>query len=264
MRQYLFGFKLYFLHSFNFRFNTVINLVFGGLGLLITLFFWHLIYGGDMQKVLNGFTLSGVMTYFFIGSIFRPNYYPGFTFSGMIKTGTLGPALLKPRNIGLYVYFRNIANVLTGMIPQALFVIVLLPFAARFLTWNLSAFGAVSLVLFFAVGTVSNFLVWSLVGYMAFWLEEAEAVMWSFAILCNLLTGFFIPLAFFPSWSVRILEMLPFASWSYIPIMIYIGLYDAGMQVFLLAVHLSWVAVLLLVNKIVWQRGVRNFTSVGG
>ena len=114
------------------------------------------------------------------------------------------------------------------------------------------------------IGTVSNFLSWSLVGYLAFWFEEAESVMWMFATVANVLTGWFIPLAFFPSWSVPILEILPFASWSYIPIAIFLGLYDADKQMFLLLVHLAWIVVLLLINRLVWQKGVRKFTSVGG
>ena len=264
MKKYLYGFKLYFLNSFNYRFNAVINLMFGGLSMLITLFFWYLIYDGNNQKILNGFTFSGIITYFIIGSIFRAYNYPGFMFSGMIKSGSLGPALLKPHNLGLHIYFRNIANLITGMIPQTLFVLCLMPFIASYLTWNLNPINAITLVLFFVVGTVSNFLVWSLVGYMAFWLEEAEAVMWSFAVLCNFLTGMFIPLAFFPKRSIPVLEALPFSSWSYIPTKIYIGLYEPDMQAFLLFVHLLWIAVLLIINKAVWNSGVKKFTSVGG
>jgi ABC-2 type transport system permease protein len=264
MKKYLYGFKLYFLNAFNYRFNAVISLLFSGLGMLITLFFWFLIYGGDAQKTLNGFTFSGIVTYFFIGSVFRAYNYPGFMISGMIKSGSLGPALLKPHNLSLHIYFRNIANLITGMIPQALFVLCLLPLAAKYLTWNLNAFNAASLLLFFIVGTVSNYLVWSLFGYMAFWLEEAEAIMWSFAVLCNLITGMFIPLAFFPKWSVPVLEALPFSSWSYIPTKIYIGLYSVENQIFLFIVQITWIAVLLLLNKIVWNNGVKKFTSVGG
>jgi len=264
MKKYLYCFKLYFLNSLNYRFNTLITLIFGGLGMLITLFFWFLIYDGDTQKVLNGFTFSGIVTYFFIGSIFRSYYYPGFMFSGMIKSGTLGPALLKPHNLKIHLYFRGVAGFITGLIPQVLFIICLLPLATNFLTWNLNLFNLVSLILFFVMGTISNFLVWALIGCMAFWLEEAEAVMWSFAVLCNFLTGMFIPLAFFPKWSVPILEILPFSSWSYIPVKIYIGLYEPDVQIYLFAVHLLWIGVLLLLNKIIWQRGVKKFTSVGG
>ena len=107
----------------------------------------------------------------------------------MIKSGTLGPALLKPHNIGVHMYFRSVANLITGLIPQFIFVLCLIPFIVNLLTWSLNIFNIILLILFFAVETVSNFLVWSLFGYMAFWLEEAEAVMWSFAVLCNFLSG---------------------------------------------------------------------------
>ena len=35
MKKYLYGFKMYFLNSFNYRFNTVVSLVFGNIGILI-------------------------------------------------------------------------------------------------------------------------------------------------------------------------------------------------------------------------------------
>ena len=264
MKKYLYSFKLYFLDSFNYRFNAVINLLFGGLSMLIALLFWYFIYDGDNQKILNGFTFSGIVTYYIIGSIFHARNYPGFMFSGMIKSGALGPMLLKPHNLGLHFYFRNIANLITGIIPQALFVLTLMPFIAGFLTWNLNLINAISMILFFTTGTISNFLVWSLVGYIAFWLEEAEAVMWSCAVLCNFLTGMFIPLEFFPKWSIPILEALPFSSWSYIPTKIYIGLYGPGAQVYLLSVHILWIAILLILNKVIWNIGVKKYSSVGG
>jgi len=82
--------------------------------------------------------------------------------------------------------------------------------------------------------------------------------------MCNLLTGFFIPLAFFPAWSVPILEVLPFSSWSYIPTLIYMGMYSLERMVFLLFAHVAWVAVLLVLNKLVWFKGIRRFSAVGG
>jgi ABC-2 type transport system permease protein len=101
-------------------------------------------------------------------------------------------------------------------------------------------------------------------GYMAFWLEEATAVMWSLVVLFNILTGFFLPLDFFPQWSVAILEMLPFASWGYIQTKLYIGFYTLDKQVILFAVQVAWVFALLLFNKMVWEKGVRKYSAVGG
>jgi len=268
MYKYLYGFKLYFRNAFEYRFNTFTSLFFSNLRLLIIILFWRLIYGGDTQIVLNGFTLPGVVTYFIvmdiIGSILFSLRNSGFMYSGMIKNGSLGPALLKPHNLNMSIYFRNLSTGIPGIIPQIIFVACILPFIAKFLVWELDAAGAISIFLFILAGTVSAHLICSLLGYMAFWLEEANAVMWSFAVLLNMLTGFFLPLDFFPKWSIQILELLPTSSWGYIQAKIYIGLYPPEKQAILYAAQVIWIGILLLLNAFVWKRGVKKFSSVGG
>jgi ABC-2 type transport system permease protein len=265
MKKYLYGFKLYFLNSFHYRFNTVVGLLFGNLGTLVTIFFWGLIYSGDKEKVLNGFTLSGIITYFIIGSVFRSFILmSGFGFSDMIKSGSLGKALLKPYKLGMAVYFQNLAGSITGLIPQGLFILILLPFIGRFLTWDLTIINAVFVLAFLFVGSISSHLLWSLFGYMAFWLEEANAIMWSFAVLLNMSTGMFIPLDFFPKWSVGILELLPFSSWGYLPTKAYLGLFTPEKLAYLLVVHIIWIGILLILNSAIWKSGVKKYSSVGG
>jgi ABC-2 type transport system permease protein len=99
---------------------------------------------------------------------------------------------------------------------------------------------------------------------MAFWLENAEAVMWSLGVLLNLMTGMFIPLDFFPDWSVPILERTPFASWGYLPTKIYLGLFDLNQMIELLVIHTLWVVIVLVLNKIIFRIGIKRYSSVGG
>jgi len=268
MQKYLYGFKLYFLNSFIYRFNTVIQTVFSNLRLIIIVFFWVLIYSGDIQKELNGFTLYGMITYLVFMDVFGSLIYglrnTGFNYSNMIKNGTLGPALLKPRNLSMYVYFRNLADGVTSTIPQMMLVICIIPFIARFLVWDMDLISLASIILFLMIGTVSTHLMCSILGYMAFWFEEANAVMWSFMVLFNVLTGFFLPLDFFPKWSVGILEMLPFASWGYIQTKLYIGFYAIEKILLLFVVQIIWVCVLMFINKIIWSRGIKKYSAVGG
>jgi ABC-2 type transport system permease protein len=266
MKKYLYGFKLYFLNFFHYRFNTAVNLLFGNLSTLVTVFFWSLIYSGNTQKMLNGYTLYDIVTYFVIGNVFRGFILQssGFAYSDMIKSGDLSRMLLKPHSIGISVYFSNLANSITGLIPQALLVLCILPFIAGYLTWLMSLIDAAFLLVFLLIASLSSHLTWSLFGYMAFWLEEANAVMWSFAVLLNVATGMFIPLDFFPGWSIRILEGLPFTSWGYIPAKIYLGFYEPDALVRLLLIHAAWIGVLAFMNRLIWRRGIKKYTSVGG
>ena len=139
-----------------------------------------------------------------------------------------------------------------------------MPFAARFLTWNLSVTNLLFLVAFLLISTITSQLLKSILGYMAFWLENAEAVMWSLGVLLNLLSGMVIPLAFFPEWSVPILERTPFASWGYLPTAIYLGLFDVNKMIELLVIHSLWVVILLALNKVIFKIGIKRYSSVGG
>jgi len=268
MKKYLYCFKLNFLNSLTYRFNTVVGMAFGNLRLIITIVFWNLIYGGDAQKTLNGFTLQGIVTYLIVidvlGGLTFTLRNSGFNYSGMIKSGSLGPALLKPQSLNASIFFRNFAEGVTGMLPQAALVIAAMPFISRFMVWSVNWADAAFIILFLAAGAASGHLLWSVLGYMAFWLEEADAVMWSFAVLFNFTMGFFIPLDFFPKWSVHILEMLPVSAWGYIQTKIVIGLYPLSKQLYLLAAQLLWIGALLLLNAAVWARGARRYSAVGG
>jgi len=243
-------------------------MLFSNVRLVITVVFWVLIYGGDPIRTLNGFTLSGIITYLVFIDVFGTVVYglrnSGFEFCGMVKNGSLGPAILKPYNLGASVYFRNLAGGISGMLPQAALVVCALPFAARYLVWEINPVNAVFILLFMAAGTVSCHLLCSVLGYIAFWIEEANAVLWSFAVLLNVMTGLFIPLDFFPEWSVFALEMSPVASWGYIQTKIFIGLYPPGRQIILLITQVLWIGALLPLNALIWKKGVRKFSSVGG
>jgi len=268
MKKYLYGFKLYFLNSFTYRFNTVISLLLGNVRLLIVVFFWVLIYSGDMQKSLGGFTLPGMITYLVFMDVFSSVIYglrnSGLIYSGMIKTGSLGPALLKPQSLSMSVYFRNLSGGITGQIPQMLLVVCVIPFAAQFLVWDPSLINTAFILAFLLIGTVSTHLVCSFLGYLAFWFEESTSVLWSFMVILNVLTGFFLPLDFFPKWSIPVLEVLPFSSWGYIQAKIFIGLYPLEKQAFLLLAQLVWIGALLLINTVIWEKGVKKYSSVGG
>jgi ABC-2 type transport system permease protein len=259
---------MHFLNALQYRFNTFIGLIFGNVRLLIVIIFWNLIYGGDTQKIIRGFTLPGVITYLIAADIFGGMIFAlrnsGFVYSSMIKSGSLGPELLKPYNLNMSVYFRNLSGCIPGNAPQIALVICVLPFAGKYFIWNFNLLNAVFIFIFLAAGTISAHLLCSTLGYLAFWFEEADAVMWSFLVLFNMLSGFFLPLDFFPEWSIPILELMPTSSWGYIQSKIYIGFYTPVKIFTLLSVQIIWIGALLCLNAAVLQIGVKKYSSVGG
>lgn len=266
MKKYLYGFKMFFLDAFHYRFNVIINLFFGNVSTIITVLFWMLVYRSNGKTDINGFSLSHMITYYIVCSIVRGMIFSnsGFIYARMIKDGKLNSELLKPYSINLSLYFKNLADCITGIFPQMVLVIALIPMLHSISVLTFDIQNLLFVLIFMAVSTVSSHMVWSILGLLAFWMEEANAVMWSFAVLFNLISGMFLPLDFFPGFLFSVVKWLPFSCWIYLPTKIYLGLIDFAEMELLLAVNIGWTVVLWIMYKVVWSIGVKKYSSIGG
>lgn len=266
MQKYLYGFKLYFLNSFHYRFNMLVNIIFNNLNIVITVLFWRIIFESNATQEINHYTVRDMTTYYIISILLR-NFIltdSGFYMSTTIKNGGLNGLLLKPYDCSMNNYFSHLASGITNLVPQLLVFAAFLPFISGLLTCNISMINMFFLICFLILSTISSHLVWSIIGLSAFWLENAEAVMWSFAVLFNFLSGMLLPLDFFPKWSLQIIERLPSATWGYIPSKIYINLYKAEEMVSLLIINIVAIFVLYFIKRVVWKRGLKRYSSIGG
>lgn len=266
MKKYLYGFRLFFLDAFHYRFNAVAHLFFGNVSTIVTILFWALIYRSNGAGDINGFSLSDMTSYYIVSSIVRGGVFSssGFLYAGLIKEGRLNSELLKPYSINVSLYFRNLAGYITGTFPQFMLVILLLPVLARAGASVLHFRNLSILLAFMMLSTISSHMVWSILGMIAFWLEEANAVMWSFAVLFNMVSGMFLPLDFFPEAILAVIRWLPFSCWIYLPTKAGLGLVAPGETALLLVVNMAWIVVLWGLRRMVWAAGVRRYASVGG
>lgn len=266
MKKYLYEFKMFFLDAFHYRFNVIINLFFGNVSTIITVLFWILIYRSNGKTDINGFSLSHMITYYIVCSVVRGMIFSnsGFIYVRMIKEGKLNSELLKPYNINLSLYFKNLAACIAGIFPQMMLVIALVPVLHEISVLTIELQNLLFVLIFMVVSTVSSHMVWSILGLLAFWMEEANAVMWSFSVLFNLISGMFLPLDFFPELFLSIIKWLPFSCWIYLPTKIYLGLIDFAEMGLLLAVNIGWIIALWILYKVVWSIGIKRYSSIGG
>ena len=266
MRKYLYSFRLYLLTLFQYRFDTVLGLIMSNVSIFITIIFWILIYKSNDTAVINGYKITDMITFFVVSSLFRKFILinGGFEISEMIKSGNLSRIIIKPYSINLFLYFKCLSNSVFEFFKQSLFLLIIIPFFVSYLTWNLSVQSVILLIIYLIVTTIISHLVWLLLGMMAFWLEQAQAVMWSFAVIINFLSGMFMPLDFFPGWSIKLLELMPFAAFSYIPAKIYMNLLPVAEAVRLLVVYILWILLLMSLIMITWRTGMKKYSAVGG
>lgn len=266
MRKYLYAFKLNMLDSLHYRFNTVISLFFSGISIMITVFFWIIIFESGGAQSINSYSLNNMITYYVVWSVvsvFNLNS-SGFYVNGMIKSGGLNSMLIRPYSFTIANYFEQLAKGIIAVIPKFLLVLAILPFVKGYIVANQYIVNVLMALIFMIISTISSCLIWTILGCMAFWIDEAEAIMWSFAVIFNFLSGMFIPLDFFPKWISGLAEFMPTATWGYVPAKIMTGTYSLEKMLVLLGVNTFSILVLTLIVKIVWTRGIRHYSSIGG
>ncbi|MGL5576484.1 MAG: ABC transporter permease [Sarcina sp.] len=264
MLKYIYGFKLQILSAMNYRLNTIIDLVFRNVSIYITILFWMLIYNNKSD--INNYNINDIITYFIMISLFSNLVLnnAGFEINAHIKEGYLNSLILKPWNHKLVNYFTNMAVAVGNVVPQLIVTIAVVMIFSDEIVYKINLLNIIFLICFLIIASITSYLVWRILGYMAFWIEEASSVMWSFAILFNFIAGNFIPLDFFPKEILDIIKILPFSNWGYIPTRVYMGIYEFKELIWLTLINILWVIILMKFEKLVWNSGIQRYVSIGG
>ncbi len=101
-------------------------------------------------------------------------------------------------------------------------------------------------------------------GMLTFWFLEIQGFVILSMAIESVLGGQIFPLDLLPAAVYRVAQFLPFYYQMYFPGAIITGRIEYAAALQGLGVQLCWVIILLIVNQILWARGLRRHTAVGG
>ena len=263
MRKYLYSFKMYLLTSFQYRFDTLLGLVMSNISIFITIAFWVLVYRSNGTGVINGYTIADMVTFFAASSLFRTLILNGggFEISGMIKSGDLSKVIIKPYSINMFLYWKYLSP------PCSILQTVLIFAVDRAFSLHSTDMGFIgarspSSVNVLATTTVISHLIWLLLGMTAFWRTGASR----YVVLCRynkFPVGDVYTTGLFSRWIVRVLELIPFAAFSYMPAKPYESAFCRRVLACWVFMPL-WVLALMALNTFVWKAGTKKYSAIGG
>ena len=210
-------------------------------------------------------SLLETMTYFIISGIIfvwiSPSY--GNNIGEDIRSGDIAQRLIRPCSYHLMLiasfHATSMASTLIRSLPTlivALIFISILPPAST------------SIFLFFLLAVILGAIIFSLVdliiSYTAFWMTDFWYLSWFKRALFTLFGGLAVPLWFYPEWLRMICEYLPFQYTIYQPLAIYLGRVSPDQIITTIAVQVFWVAVLFLIERIVWRFVQKKLVVQGG
>lgn len=264
LKKYLTVFKLSWENVLEYRFNFLMGRV-RSLVLLLTLYFlWTTVFANKAN--LFGFSRNQIVTYV-LGATFLFSFvfvHSMDDIADTIANGRLSLFLLKPINFLGYWFVRRIASrlmqLLTTVAELAVFIILVRP---QFFTQLNSEILLLSFVALLSAIVLLTFLDF-FAGLASFWTVHAYGPRFVFKMLMEFTSGRFFPLNILPAVLFKLTSFLPFSFLVFFPLNVYLGRLTTYEVCQGLLTQTIWIAVLFVILKVIWSRGLRRYEAVGG
>ena len=180
-----------------------------------------------------------------------------------IRSGDIASDLLKPMNYFTFWLAQDIGRAVAHLLVRG--VTLLLGFAVLFDMKLPSSWTQVlAIVIALILGLLVSFSWRFLVNLSAFWFPGSRGIGGVAYSGAYYLSGFLMPMRFFPQWFVRVCSFLPFPYMVNTVIETYLGIITGPELRNALLLQAVWVCILFIVCQVVLRAGVRKLVIQGG
>jgi ABC-2 type transport system permease protein len=256
-------YKVDLLAAFQYRVSGALEM----LGMLaesvIYLVVWTTIAAARGGEV-GGYT-AGEFAGYFIAWTFVRNLTTGWSpwwMEHRIRRGDFNTLLLRP----IHPYFTDMGRMVANKTVQMLAVVptmglMAIAFRPEFhlVPWALAALLPALILAFLLRYTLMYAL-----AVTAFWTTRVTALFEIWFAVEFFLSGRVAPLSVLPAWAVRIADFLPFQWMFYFPLELLLGRRSPQQAAVGFLMQAAWLAVTVVVVRLVWRGAVRQYGAVGG
>ena len=251
-----------------YRANFVCHFIGNILSAFIMYFVWKSVFLSSESATFMGFSMEDMVVYLFISFLTDYMTYSdgAWAVGEEIKDGSIAMRMIRPCSFEMCFLFQETGTRL--MCAAMIFV----PMVAGVEIYRFAVMGAIRFhigrfllyILSMLIAYMISFYFNVCYGFMAFFFKNLWGTSLVKDMLVSFLSGGMIPLAFLPSGLATALNILPFASLRYTPVMIYMGMYSGGEIAWRIGLQLLWLLAMMGISKLIWNRAIRHLTIQGG
>lgn len=263
------------LEAFAYKWQTYSWFLAEILGIVLLCFLWTAIYRQpNASETINGFTLPQMITYLLTAKIVQQLVGGSQAFWIVvddIREGNIAMQLIKPISYRYRVFASSlgvyISNLLMAFIPLYLVATIVLSlifgglgniyFSLHWYNW----------IFFFISSLLSLYILDTfdfIFAQVSFYTGAGFGLMLLKDSVVSFLSGALLPFTFFPMWTQKFLEFLPFASMLATPNMIMMGNFTLLESLMKLGLQVLWALVLGFIAWLTYRASCKHVISVGG
>lgn len=255
------------MESVTYRANFLFFLLGEIMKCFVMFFVWKAVFDSSDSDTVYGFSYDNMVVYLFISFLSGYLTYSdgSYAIGKEILDGSVVMRMIKPIDFDMCFLFQELGNKIIS------FALIFLPITAGVEVYRFVVNGAfmldVPMLLLFLLSMVLaygiNFFFNLSYGFLAFFLKNLWGTDIIKGAVVDFLSGATVPLAFMGGFGY-VLQFLPFASLSYTPVMIYMGMYGVWEIVFYLSLQVVWLVVFWLISKLVLRLAMKRLVVHGG
>ena len=251
-----------------YRVNFLFRSVFGLIPLMATIYLWKAVYASrESSREIAGYTFAGMVSYYLLVTLvdmLTAVNEDDWQIAADIKDGNVSQFLLKPIDylsyrLCLFVAGRLIYT-LVASVPIGLFIF----FQRQYFVWpeDASVFGG--FVLATILTGLLQFLMSFTMALLAFWVLEVSTFIFILFALEYIAGGHLFPLDILPLALTQVLAFTPFPYQLFFPVSVYLNRTSGAALWQGILIQIFWVAAFYILARVVWSRGIKKYTAVGG
>ncbi len=248
-----------------YRWNFAVRSFFSMFHLAVVFLLWSAAFAGATN--IGGFSFAQTLTYFLTLSVlqfFIGAFNEDYQISEEIRNGIINQFLLKPINYYLYRFTifsaARLVSAAMVLIPLALAALV---FGSR-LSFHPTAWQLGLGLPAMALAALIQFTIAYGFGLLTFWFLEIQGFVILSMAIESILGGQMFPLDLLPKGIFHAAQYTPFYYQMYFPAAILTGRMPRAQALSGLAIQAIWAVILLGIVQLLWRRGLRRHTAVGG
>jgi ABC-2 type transport system permease protein len=259
MKAYLTTARLSMQSCFAYRKAYALGTVASCLGLIASVALWRALLGGGQ---MGGFTLYEMKAYALVS--FATNWLGNaigeWTFANRIKDGQVAIDLVRPVSTQRLMFAQVV-----GGLPMEAMIIGVVAVGFAFLAGPIPPpHNPILLLISLLLVIPIRFTLGFLTALLVFWTQSFHGVAWARGAVSQVLSGSLVPLTLMPVWLRSTAAVLPFASLTSTPALIYLGKVDGVAALSLVGLQAFWSVALWFTAQLAFHGASRQVTIHGG
>jgi ABC-2 type transport system permease protein len=220
---------------------------------------------GQATGMIGGFGTGDSLSFVWLGQgLIMVVYLFSWQEIGLrVRSGDIATDLSRPYDFQGYWLAQDLGRALYHLVSRGI-----VPFLVGMAVFTLTLPHDPVIWLAFAVsvalGVVVSFALRFMANLSAFWLLDYAGPLVMLTAAFTLLSGFILPINFFPPWLRTTARALPFAAVIQTPVEVFVGKHHGASLAAVLGIQVAWAVLLLAVGRFVLKRAMHKLVVQGG